>query len=178
MVRRKVDVPKRISIMIPSDVLTEVDQWKQDIEDVSRSELISKLVRYALNQRAVDILYPDIKPAQSNPQITSNQISSLKEGSDLNPRTEVSLRADSAGINLERLPKDELLHASNLTERGMKEPMRVIAGPADGLATSWGSYQGENQSPSMDFAASSGPVMNRKELLERMNRLQQRVEHL
>jgi len=59
MARRKADAPTRISIMIPADLLAEVDSWKTEIENISRSELLSKLARFALDHNAIDRLYPD-----------------------------------------------------------------------------------------------------------------------
>ncbi len=59
MARRKTDAPTRISIMIPADLLAEVDGWKTEIENISRSELLSKLARFALDHDAIDHLYPD-----------------------------------------------------------------------------------------------------------------------
>jgi len=59
MARRKVDVPARISMTIPANLLAEIDRWKNDIENMSRSELIAKLVRYALDNNAIDKIYPE-----------------------------------------------------------------------------------------------------------------------
>lgn len=67
MARRKVDVPVRISMTIPANLLTEIDGWKRNIENMSRSELISKLVRYALDHNAIDKIFPEGSSDQGHP---------------------------------------------------------------------------------------------------------------
>ncbi len=150
MARRKVDVPRRISIMIPDDLLIQVDQWKVEIDDISRSELISKLVRYALQQDAIDHLYPDqsssripstrnrktvVKEPPKNRTINNNFRTTKYQTSNEHPTEPFEMNIRTSGNSSSHEPEYEDISSLNGSSRSAepeKMLVNVLAGPGQG----------------------------------------------
>ena len=49
----------KVSADIPASLLQQLDGWKVNIEGISRSQLISDLLKWSLDQGAIDSLYPE-----------------------------------------------------------------------------------------------------------------------
>ena len=58
MTRRSRYALSKVSADIPASLLQQLDGWKVNIEGISRSQLISDLLKLSLEQGAIDSLYP------------------------------------------------------------------------------------------------------------------------
>ena len=59
MTRRSRYALSKVSADIPVSLVQQLDGWKVNIEGISRSQLISDLLKWSLEQGAIDSLYPD-----------------------------------------------------------------------------------------------------------------------
>ena len=59
MTRRSRYALSKVSADIPVSLVQQLDGWKSNIEGISRSQLISDLLKWSLDQGAIDALYPD-----------------------------------------------------------------------------------------------------------------------
>ena len=58
MSRRSRYALTKVSADLPAALVQQLDGWKSNIEGISRSQLISDLLRWSLDQGAIDALYP------------------------------------------------------------------------------------------------------------------------
>lgn len=49
----------KVSADLPAALVQQLDSWKEEIDGINRSQLISDLLRWALDHGAVDELYPE-----------------------------------------------------------------------------------------------------------------------
>ena len=59
MTRRSRYALTKVSADLPASLVQQLDGWKESIEGINRSQLISDLLRWALKEGAVDSLYPE-----------------------------------------------------------------------------------------------------------------------
>ena len=59
MTRRSRYALSKVSADIPVSLVQQLDGWKSNREGISRSQLISDLLKWSLDQGAIDALYPD-----------------------------------------------------------------------------------------------------------------------
>ena len=59
MTRRSRYALSKVSADIPVSLVQQLDGWKANIEGISRSQLISDLLKWSLDQGAIDSLYPE-----------------------------------------------------------------------------------------------------------------------
>ena len=58
MTRRSRYALTKVSADIPVSLVQQIDGWKSNIDGISRSQLISDLLKWSLDQGAIDVLYP------------------------------------------------------------------------------------------------------------------------
>ena len=58
MSRRSRYALSKVSADIPVSLVQQLDGWKSNIDGISRSQLIADLLKWALEQGAIDSLYP------------------------------------------------------------------------------------------------------------------------
>tara|TARA_B000000565_G_scaffold254619_1_gene233347 strand:+ start:1805 stop:2044 length:240 start_codon:yes stop_codon:yes gene_type:complete len=58
MTRRSRYALTKVSADIPVSLVQQLDGWKSNIDGISRSQLISDLLKWSLDQGAIDALYP------------------------------------------------------------------------------------------------------------------------
>ena len=58
MTRRSRYALTKVSADIPVSLVQQLDSWKSNIDGISRSQLISDLLKWSLDQGAIDALYP------------------------------------------------------------------------------------------------------------------------
>ena len=58
MTRRSRYALAKVSADIPLALVQQLDGWKSNIEGISRSQLIADLLKWSLDQGAIDSLYP------------------------------------------------------------------------------------------------------------------------
>ena len=58
MTRRSRYALTKVSADIPASLVQQLDGWKSNIDGISRSQLISDLLKWSLDQGAIDALYP------------------------------------------------------------------------------------------------------------------------
>ena len=49
----------KVSAYLPASLVQQLDVWKASIEGINRSQLISDLLKWALDEGAIDSLYPE-----------------------------------------------------------------------------------------------------------------------
>jgi hypothetical protein len=59
MTRRSRYALTKVSADLPAPLVQQLDGWKASIEGINRSQLISDLLRWSLDQGAIDALYPE-----------------------------------------------------------------------------------------------------------------------
>jgi hypothetical protein len=59
MTRRSRYALAKVSADLPASLVQQLDGWKTSIEGINRSQLISDLLRWALDEGAIDSLYPE-----------------------------------------------------------------------------------------------------------------------
>jgi hypothetical protein len=59
MTRRSRYALTKVSADLPAPLVQQLDGWKTSIEGINRSQLISDLLRWSLDQGAIDALYPE-----------------------------------------------------------------------------------------------------------------------
>tara|TARA_B100001250_G_C19518414_1_gene664877 strand:+ start:69 stop:308 length:240 start_codon:yes stop_codon:yes gene_type:complete len=59
MSRRSRYALSKVSADLPVSLVQQLDGWKATIDGISRSQLISDLLNWALNEGAIDTLYPE-----------------------------------------------------------------------------------------------------------------------
>jgi len=59
MSRRSRYALTKVSADLPTSLVQQLDGWKASIEGINRSQLISDLLRWALDEGAIDSLYPE-----------------------------------------------------------------------------------------------------------------------
>ena len=59
MSRRSRYALTKVSADLPASLVQQLDGWKTTIEGISRSQLISDLLRWSLDEGAIDSLYPE-----------------------------------------------------------------------------------------------------------------------
>ena len=59
MSRRSRYALTKVSADLPAPLVQQLDGWKVSIEGINRSQLISDLLRWALDEGAIDSLYPE-----------------------------------------------------------------------------------------------------------------------
>jgi|TARA_X000001036_G_C19970315_1_gene517860 hypothetical protein len=59
MTRRSRYALTKVSADLPASLVQQLDGWKTTIEGINRSQLISDLLRWSLDQGAIDSLYPE-----------------------------------------------------------------------------------------------------------------------
>tara|TARA_B100001250_G_scaffold333666_1_gene299372 strand:- start:446 stop:679 length:234 start_codon:yes stop_codon:yes gene_type:complete len=59
MTRRSRYALSKVSADLPASLVQQLDGWKANIDGISRSQLISDLLRWSLEQGAIDSLYPE-----------------------------------------------------------------------------------------------------------------------
>ena len=59
MKRRSRYALTKVSADLPAHIVQQLDGWKTEIEGINRSQLISDLLRWALEKDAVEALYPE-----------------------------------------------------------------------------------------------------------------------
>ena len=57
MTRRSRYALAKVSADIPVSLVQQLDGWKSNIDGISRSQLISDLLKWSLDQGAIDVLY-------------------------------------------------------------------------------------------------------------------------
>ncbi|MDC0161306.1 hypothetical protein OAI71_00395 [Marine Group III euryarchaeote] len=58
MTRRSRYALSKVSADLPASLVQQLDGWKANIDGISRSQLISDLLKWALDEGAIDSLYP------------------------------------------------------------------------------------------------------------------------
>ena len=58
MTRRSRYALTKVSADLPAALVQQLDGWKSNIEGISRSQLISDLLKWSLDEGAIDSLYP------------------------------------------------------------------------------------------------------------------------
>ena len=66
MTRRSRYALSKVSADLPVSLVQQLDGWKANIDGISRSQLISDLLKWALDQGAIDSLYPSCEHNQSH----------------------------------------------------------------------------------------------------------------
>tara|TARA_Y100000996_G_C22278719_1_gene543130 strand:+ start:353 stop:592 length:240 start_codon:yes stop_codon:yes gene_type:complete len=59
MSRRSRYALSKVSADLPISLVQQLDGWKANIDGISRSQLISDLLNWSLNEGAIDSLYPE-----------------------------------------------------------------------------------------------------------------------
>ena len=59
MTRRSRYALTKVSADLPASLVQQLDGWKLSIEGINRSQLISDLLRWSLDNGAIDALYPE-----------------------------------------------------------------------------------------------------------------------
>ena len=59
MSRRSRYALTKVSADLPAPLVQQLDGWKISIEGINRSQLISDLLKWALDEGAIDSLYPE-----------------------------------------------------------------------------------------------------------------------
>ena len=59
MTRRSRYALSKVSADLPVSLVQQLDGWKTNIDGISRSQLISDLLKCYLDQGAIDALYPE-----------------------------------------------------------------------------------------------------------------------
>tara|TARA_X000001036_G_scaffold331261_1_gene309960 strand:- start:1708 stop:1947 length:240 start_codon:yes stop_codon:yes gene_type:complete len=59
MTRRSRYALSKVSADLPASLVQQLDGWKASIEGISRSQLISDLLKWSLDEGAIDALYPE-----------------------------------------------------------------------------------------------------------------------
>ena len=59
MSRRSRYALAKVSADLPASLVQQLDGWKASIEGINRSQLISDLLKWALDEGAIDSLYPE-----------------------------------------------------------------------------------------------------------------------
>tara|TARA_Y100001968_G_C18991248_1_gene541519 strand:- start:123 stop:362 length:240 start_codon:yes stop_codon:yes gene_type:complete len=59
MSRRSRYALSKVSADLPVSLVQQLDGWKANIDGISRSQLISDLLNWSLNEGAIDSLYPE-----------------------------------------------------------------------------------------------------------------------
>ena len=73
MSRRSRYALSKVSADIPISLVQQLDGWKTNIEGISRSQLISDLLKWALDEGAIDSLYPSCEHNHSHgPEVDCN----------------------------------------------------------------------------------------------------------
>tara|TARA_B100000902_G_scaffold175689_1_gene169476 strand:- start:594 stop:833 length:240 start_codon:yes stop_codon:yes gene_type:complete len=66
MSRRSRYALSKVSADLSISLVQQLDGWKSNIEGISRSQLISDLLKWALDQGAIDALYPSCEKNHSH----------------------------------------------------------------------------------------------------------------
>ena len=73
MSRRSRYALTKVSAYLPVSLVQQLDGWKANIDGISRSQLISDLLRWSLKEGAIDSLYPECEHNHSHgPEIECN----------------------------------------------------------------------------------------------------------
>ena len=59
MSRRSRYALTKVSADLPAPLVQQLDGWKLSIEGINRSQLISDLLKWSLDEGAIDALYPE-----------------------------------------------------------------------------------------------------------------------
>ena len=59
MSRRSRYALTKVSADLPASLVQQLDGWKGSIEGINRSQLISDLLKWSLDEGAIDALYPE-----------------------------------------------------------------------------------------------------------------------
>tara|TARA_B100000959_G_scaffold31982_1_gene30425 strand:+ start:606 stop:845 length:240 start_codon:yes stop_codon:yes gene_type:complete len=59
MSRRSRYALTKVSADLPAPLVQQLDGWKTSIEGINRSQLISDLLKWSLDEGAIDALYPE-----------------------------------------------------------------------------------------------------------------------
>ena len=59
MSRRSRYALTKVSADLPASLVQQIDGWKISIEGINRSQLISDLLKWSLDEGAIDALYPE-----------------------------------------------------------------------------------------------------------------------
>tara|TARA_Y100001970_G_scaffold9826_1_gene11605 strand:+ start:1540 stop:1779 length:240 start_codon:yes stop_codon:yes gene_type:complete len=59
MSRRSRYALSKVSADLPVSLVQQLDGWKASIDGISRSQLISDLLKWSLDEGAIDVLYPE-----------------------------------------------------------------------------------------------------------------------
>ena len=59
MSRRSRYALTKVSADLPASLVQQLDGWKTSIEGINRSQLISDLLKWSLDEGAIDALYPE-----------------------------------------------------------------------------------------------------------------------
>ena len=59
MSRRSRYALTKVSADLPASLVQQLDGWKTSIEGINRSQLISDLLKWSLDEGAIDSLYPE-----------------------------------------------------------------------------------------------------------------------
>ena len=59
MSRRSRYALTKVSADLPAPLVQQLDGWKISIEGINRSQLISDLLKWSLDEGAIDALYPE-----------------------------------------------------------------------------------------------------------------------
>jgi len=59
MTRRSRYALTKVSADLPASLVQQLDGWKLSIEGINRSQLVSDLLRWSLDNGAIDALYPE-----------------------------------------------------------------------------------------------------------------------
>ena len=59
MSRRSRYALTKVSADLPAPLVQQLDSWKISIEGINRSQLISDLLKWSLDEGAIDALYPE-----------------------------------------------------------------------------------------------------------------------
>ena len=59
MSRRSRYALTKVSADLPASLVQQLDGWKISIEGINRSQLISDLLKWSLDEGAIDALYPE-----------------------------------------------------------------------------------------------------------------------
>ena len=63
----------KVSADLPISLVQQLDGWKENIDGISRSQLISDLLKWSLDQGAIDALYPSCEHNHSHgPEVNCN----------------------------------------------------------------------------------------------------------